>query len=201
LRRSIEELTNAVDRVKTNLTQGLTLAVETASTALGKHLKETFASELSEAIKEQITIPFHADVERLKRAISESSVSITAGVRELKEGTREFKQEYSNLARASVKLGDDVTDAGNVLNSLTHKFEAIVVRADLVAQKLKESEGELALAIERSQNNHNGHNVDQMKVELLQKVVEDSRRDRQLLATMIERFAGRDFPNQKRPTS
>jgi hypothetical protein len=188
LRRTIDEFKHTVDRVKTDLSDALATAVETASNALGKRLKETFATELAESIREQITKPFHAEIERLRTAISQSGDSITDGVRGLKDGAREFKDEYSTLARASTSMGTQLRDSGNVLKSLTDKFEELITQSDSVAQKLKESAGELALAVERSQNNHSGHNGNWMKGEL-EKLLDDNRKDRQVHAALIDKIA------------
>jgi methyl-accepting chemotaxis protein len=190
LRRTIEDLKQTVERVKTNLSEALALAVESASKDLGKKLKETFATELSEAIKEQITKPFQAEVERLKTAISQSGESIAAGVRGLNEGTREFKQEAHKLSQASNGMGGQLAEASNVLKFLTQKFEEIVGHADLVSQKLKESQGELALAIERTQNNHASNNGDDRMMAAMEKMLEDGRKDRQVHAEMIDRLVG-----------
>ena len=199
LRRTIEDLKTTVERVKTNLSDALALAVQTASKDLGKKLKETFATELSEAIKEQITKPFHTEVEGLKTAISQSGESIAAGVRGLNEGTREFKQEAHKLSQASNGMGGQLAEASNVLKFLTQKFEEIVGHADLVSEKLKESQRELALAIERAQNTSGNHNGDDwMRVEL-EKVLADSRKDRQVHAEMIDRLVG-DAKAKRRTT-
>ena len=188
LRRTIDEFRHTVDRVKTDLSDALGMAVETASNALGKRLKETFATELAESIREQITKPFHAEIERLRTAISQSGDSITDGVRGLKDGAREFKDEYSTLARASTSMGTQLRDSGNVLKSLTGKFEELITQSDSVAQKLKESAGELALAVERCQNNHSGHNGGWTQREM-EKLLEDNRKDRQVHAALIDKIA------------
>ena len=188
LRQTIIELKTTVAQVKTTLSEALTAAVETAGEALGIQLKDKFATELAEAIKEQITDPFHSDVESLKNAISKSAEGIEEGVQGLKDGTREFKEEFSALSLASTKMGGQLSHAGDVLSALAQKFEGLVNQSDLVAQKLKESEGEFAIAIERSQNNNSNHNGHWMKGEL-DRAIEDKRKTQQALGDMIDRIA------------
>jgi hypothetical protein len=87
-------------------------------------------------------------------------------------------------------MGGQLAEASNVLKFLTQKFEEIVGHADLVSQKLKESQGELALAIERTQNNHASNNGDDRMMAAMEKMLEDGRKDRQVHAEMIDRLVG-----------